>query len=514
MPSKLPEWLRSRTRTATPEPSSPLDTDRPHSPSSQAQPCESEESHGARAGIKQLDLSGVPYFPLPPSPASWETDADEPSDLESGYFQIDTGPAVLAATHKLEMAERPEACYREWAGLADGCLSIDKRGRNPRFPDCQSSLLKRNCYGAPVREVGLPHDIYRLGASPTGVGIACLASSGGLLVYDGDLTSVLELDLAADRRTLTFTQSEIPMWGRLRNQIRCVGVGTTMERCLYSIADTVFCMDLRGNNVWAVCMPPNAGWERVVSRTNRAGADHEVMSALELLGLRLPVSHADIRSQYRALAMVWHPDLHPNLKDSVERMQLLNHAWEILTGVSPSVLSGEMQEKLTLRRTAPDSVISTGLFTITATFSNAPSLDWVYAASFSSDGVGAYIGSYSGKIVHVDRQGDCIEVFDVGSTPEAIYETPSHLYICTSTRMYVIDRNRRLTGLLDIHRNRVIVTTNGLAGVGKKCLHWYSPDGQMLGSLRSRHPIRQVYGTRMGLCVETRQHRAIMAATP
>ena len=70
----------------------------------------------------------------------------------------------------------------------------------------------------------------------------------------------------------------------------------------------------------------------------------------------------------------------------------------------------------------------------------------------------------------------------------------------------------RLARLLDVDgQGRLLVTATGFALLAGKKLQWFTPDGETIGEVTTRDPIRRVYATKEGAAVETRQHRAIVA---
>lgn len=267
---------------------------------------------------------------------------------------------------------------------------------------------------------------------------------------------------------------------------------------------------MSGTSSWGVRMPLNEGWERAVGRSKRTALSGEVGEALEIFQLSLPITPRDIKKQYRLLAMKHHPDRNINDKNSHEHMQKINEAFQILTGIDPEQIDFEAEDsEITFfRRTSPDHVIDAGEFQIQITIQGGVPQDWVYGASFLSDGKGAFLATYSGKVIEIDNSGKPALVYDLGSIPDEIIEAGKYLYILTQTRLYVIEERENLVAFIDVfNQGRLLVTTTGFGLLDEKYFQWFSPPGNKTGEITSCHPIRAFYDSEHGAVVETRQHR-------
>lgn len=229
--------------------------------------------------------------------------------------------------------------------------------------------------------------------------------------------------------------------------------------------------------------------------------------------LQLPVSPEEVTQQYRKLALRWHPDRNPGDATATARFQSLRQAFELLTGIDVRGLSAGQTEAITYQKVLQESTVNIpGGGTIGISFSLGASeksaADWIYAANFASTGNGAYVATYSGKVIQLSDDGMPIRVYDIGSVPRHIADTSGHLYLLTDTRLYVLEEDR-LTALVDVfEQGELIIGDTGFGLLDSKSFSWFSPTGSRLGVIRSRDPIRRVMSTEQGLLVETRQHRA------
>src|SRR5208283_2396468 len=139
------------------------------------------------------------------------------------------------------------------------------------------------------------------------------------------------------------------------------------------------------------------------------------------------------------LAMRWHPDLNGSAQ-AHEQMTALNSAVELLAGVDTRILSGECEASCS-------SDDATDLMTFG--FGEQFDADWIYGADFAAYSNAVYLGSYSGRVVMIDAEGEARQVYNVGVPPERIIDTGEFLYILTHQALYVL-RQGKLETLIDL----------------------------------------------------------------
>jgi hypothetical protein len=414
----------------------------------------------------------------------------------------------------LSKDERPDTNFHLMAFTIDGALYKDRTGKGKLSTSSPEMLRKLDRNGKFLAECALSHDTYRVGWGLKSAFCVIMDRYGGLHIYDRSLTLVFERDLKNDRRVMDhFRTTETNYWGEIRSQIRAVDVNSDGTAYLFSLADEAWCCSVYGETVWGLRMPLNEGWVRAVRRCNRTGPSAEVESALKTLGLALPVSPNDIKSRFRVLAQRHHPDRNPGDLSAHRLMQEINEAFQILTGVDPSMIDIEVEESEVtyFRRETPNHIFEAGPFRFEICLGGGQPQDWIYGASFSVDGTGAFLATYSGKIVEVDGSGTPIRVYDLGSVPNEIIDTGDYLYFLTPTRLYVLDDRDRLVTLIDVFRQgRLLVTTTGFGLLDNKCFQWFEPSGNKIGEIITRDPIRALFDSNDGAILETRQHRAIV----
>jgi hypothetical protein len=477
------------------------------------------KSNRKAMAARMIDLSAIPIVRLPMAPPSWQEDrrqekADPGSRATTPLFQTEGQGWETAGPEKLSVAERPDAAFKNAYHTSGSAFWVDPKGKTERFTTAASVLRVVDRGGAVVGERGLSHDTYRADVNADGSAVVFLSREGVLHAYSDDLSPLFaqwmvdlpEYRAQADR--LGIPEREI------KNHTRSVGISTDRSRYLVTVVDEAYCFDASSHTpLWVVRVPMQEGWNRVASeRSGRVGTDQEVLNALQLMELELPVSPEEVTQQYRKLAMRWHPDRNPGDASSTARFQSLRQAFELLTGIDLEDLSPSETERISYERVLQHSTVSIpGGGTIDLSFSMAVSekgaADWIYAANFASSGGGAYVATYSGKVIQLSEKGVPMRVYDSGSVPRHITDAGGYLYLLTDTRLYVL-RENQLVALVDVFdQGHLIIGDTGFGLLDTKSFSWFSPAGARLGTIRSRDPIRRVMSTQQGLLVETRQHR-------
>lgn len=437
-----------------------------------------------------------------------------PANSEPPFALLEGSNWTLADIKALPKAERPDTAFNLMAFTVDGVLYADRQGKSELASGEPGALRKLDRAGKVVAERAIEHDTYRVGCGPTSAFCAIMDSEGGLHVYDSSLVLVAERALQSDRRVKEhFRTTDTSYWGEFRSQVRAVDVSANGELHLFTLADEAWCCSANGDTVWGVRMPLNEGWVHAVGRSERTGPGVEVEAALQTLGLALPVTPQEIKQRFRVLALRHHPDRNPGDPSAHGRMQDINEAFQILTGVDPAMIDIEVAESEVtyFRREAPDEVIEVGPVRLEFWGPSGPAQDWVYGASFLAHGAGAFLATYSGKVVEVDSAGLPVRVYDLGMVPSEIVDAGDYLYFFTPTRLYVLERTDRLVALVDVFRQgRLLVTAAGFGLLDSKCFQWFTPSGAKVGKITTRDPIRALYDSDDGAVLETRQHRTVV----
>jgi hypothetical protein len=427
-------------------------------------------------------------------------------------------PWRIKSERKVAFEERPDPAFSQTYTTERSAIFVDPGSKAGLHREHAATVQLRDSDGRLVVEKGLPYDVYRVGVSPAGFGVIFISRDCVVHGYGGSLESVVQVALPeVPEVQACVTRLQIAR-DELKNHIRCVALAADMSRYLLTIVDEAWCLTPDGTVLWGVRMPITEGWSRVSQRVDRTGTSAEVDHALRLMELWYPITTDGIRCRYRELAKLWHPDVNPNDSSANQKMQQLNAAVEVLTGADPALLAGQAEATYFEKDVRRERLDVVGAGRIDVSFGivvpEKQAADWIYAAGFAATNNRTFLASYSGRVVEVGIDGSPMRVYDIGSVPTRIVDTEERLYILTDTRLYVL-AEEKLHAVVDVfERDKLLVAQTGFALLGSKSLQLFRADGDFLGVVQTRDPIRRVYHSTEGLIVETRQHQAIIEGPP
>ncbi len=494
-------------------------------------PVHRQRSDRPPARARNLDFSKLAYVRLPKAPDVWEErsqsqkvstskgdDGTEEARGKVARFTVSGDDWALCREEPLPPEKRPNSAYRETFHTAGTTVWIDPAGKRVEFPTAAAVVLTTDRQGQRLAERGIGFDVYRADVNGDGSGMLFLSRDGILHGY----TEMVEPFLVERVANLPEYAEQAKRFGidpnSLKNHVRCVALSEGRSRYLVTIVDEAWCYDLATNRpLWGLRFPTKEGWTAIASeRSGKAGASADVLAALKLMELALPVSPEAITRQYRVLAMRWHPDRNPRDPQATRRFQELGAAMELLTGIDLSRLSGTETERVVYQQVLHQSVVRLpqGInvtISMSMQVSGAFGTVWIYAANFADQGNSTFLGGYSGRIVEVGADGIPLRIYDIGTVPRQVARTSSHLFILTATRLYIV-RESELVALVDVlDQGRLSIGNCGFGLLQPKHFQWFTHAGELLGEVKTRDPIRRTYFGEEGLVVETRTHRAVVS---
>jgi hypothetical protein len=210
--------------------------------------------------------------------------------------------------------------------------------------------------------------------------------------------------------------------------------------------------------------------------------------------------------------MRWHPDRNDSAQAHAQ-MTALNAAVESLNRIDTRILS-DKGEAFYNGNQNMDLNYGGNQFTIAFGFGERLDADWIYAGDFAAHSNAVYLGSYSGRVVMIDSEGEARQVYNIGVPPDRIIDTGEFLHILTDPALYVL-RHGSLENMIDLgDGGELVMTSNGFGVLEAKRLRWFSQDGYLLGTILSTDPIRRIYQAHEGLVVESRLRRATIDVVP
>lgn len=476
---------------------------------------------GSPARVIEIDITKLPYIPLPRSPLRWEEkqarQLQEEAPGTSEFFEVRDGTGwSLESVEKIRMADRADTAYRRLHAVDEGLILLDDLGKATAFPDAPASALRYDRQGSLVAAAPLLHDVYRIGVNALGSGLIAMSRDCVLHAYDAELTPLLEAQLATMPEVTALIGRLGIAEASLRNHLRTVSLAQDNSRYMVTGVDESWCISSGGAGLWSARLPLQEGWQKVAVRGEGSGTRAEIGEALALMSLELPLEADTVKRRYRELAKQWHPDLNPGDAQSNIRMRSLTAAFELLTGLDVEAAVPDVRP-IFVKEMHRDTREYNGV-TVSMSFGmeggEVHAADWIYAAAFAGDSHNAFLAGYSGRIIRMDAAGTAIRAYDIGSVPRRIVDTGDYLYFLTDTRLYII-RDDALHAIIDtLDAGDLVFGQSGFGLIEKKRFRWYREDGEYQGSVLTKDPIRRVYSTPAGLHVETRQHRAVIRGAP
>lgn len=472
------------------------------------------------ARARPLAIKALPYVRLPAAPQSWGKTGEIKQRSEAlgkgAHFRASGSGWIISKETPLPPGERPDPAFRQMYPTAGSTWWLDAKGQRASFPSAPAIAFTTDRGGVRLAERGLDHDVYRADINGDGSGMLFLSREGILHGYSETfepllLESVADIpEYAAQAQRFGITPTA------LKNHTRCVALSTDRSRYLLTVVDEAWCYDVAsGQPLWGLRFPAKEGWTDVTSnRSGTFGTSDEIAAALRLMELELPVSQDAMTSQYRALALRWHPDRNPHDAGATRRFQDLVAAMQLLTGADVSSVSGGEVTGAGYERVLGRDVVAAGdgttaTLTVTMQIGGAWGADWIYAANLARTGHSAFLGGYSGQVVEVDSSGVPVRIYDIGAVPRHVADTGKHRYILTDTRLYVLSDDS-IEAIVDVaEKGDLIVGDLGVGILEPKRFQWFTPSGELLGTVQTRDPIRRIYSCAEGLVVETRTRRAV-----
>ncbi len=472
--------------------------------------------------MREIDVTRIPYVPLPRSPSKWEEaqmrGAATAIPDTTGYFEVrDAAEWEIGEIESIPPDERPDTAFRQLCPVGSGLLMIDDLGNAQGLGQIPAAALRYGRAGELSAKKPLLHDVYRIHANPMGRGLIAMSKECVVHAYDDALDLTLETTLC-DAPEIRAISKRFQISGdQLKNHVRCVALSRDASRYIFTVVDEAWCVGMDGRGLWGAKLPVKDGWAQIAEPSEASGTSDEIQAALSLIGMSYPFAPEDIKKRYRQLAKDWHPDLHPGDPTATERMKALTLAVQLLTGIDATSLPAYTGVRYGREIDRSEVDLGGGVkltITTSQTVDESFAADWIYAASFGGWSNSVFLAGYSGRVVVLTDDGDPVRAYAIGAVPRRIVDTGDYLYILTDTRLYVL-RGQELCTIVDTFDvGNIVVAQTGFGLLEKKRFRWFREDGRYLGGIVAHAPIRRVYSKPGGMSIATRTHRANVLGVP
>jgi hypothetical protein len=452
-----------------------------------------------------IDWRTIPHIALPPAPAAWTTSqlgiAEQAASLT---FELkDSSTWRVCAIEAIPPSDRPDPSFRKLYVTGTAVLAFDDLGRSD-----QNSRVGVQWYdqsGKVSRSRRLDFGTYRLGISAMSGAFLALSKDGILHAYDDAGAQILETNLRLAPEVLAIQKRLDLDDAGMHRYCRSVALSDDVQRYMFTVVDEAWCIGLGGAARWGVSVPLREGFTLYGNDAFHPSSD--IQSALDLLGLALPVTADEVKQRFRAFVKQWHPDVNRS-PQAQEKMRSANAAMTVLTGLDGEILAGYSGVRMAYTdATSTHPSLKEAGITVQLGMSEVSAADWIYASAFATSSDRAYIATYSGRLLELDGEGNPIRFYSIGAVPRRICDTGDYLYVLTDTRLYVLKEDG-LVALVDVSDGGdVIVGQTGFGLLENKRFRWYTERGSPVATVLTKAPIRRVFQVATEVVVETRTHR-------
>ena len=220
--------------------------------------------------------------------------------------------------------------------------------------------------------------------------------------------------------------------------------------------------------------------------------------------------------------MKWHPDVSSDPKAD-ERMKEVNDAYRVITGCEPEDLQQEQprsrfvdkdtysKEEITVDVDGHKIGIS---FEISLSVGEATAADWMAYVRFSGDGKKAYAVTSSWTLFEISDGGEPLQAYEVSRYPYGFQEANGRLYLNMESHVLILGNGKVLGRIQTSGKPHVMPFSNFVLVWESNRVDWLTPEGDPIGHILAKGPIRRVYSTPEGWAIETRQNRCILVGPP
>ena len=337
-------------------------------------------------------------------------------------------------------------------------------------------VLLRYENGSVVKEWSLSHSLYRFGSASESNTFVGISDEAVLYIYSlvhGCLgTYHINEALPDIYKTWPFT----------KYSLRSASISPDGEFVMFTNDGRAWLLDSDLRPV--VCWVPDES-KHVVPTIKLLGSERK--QSFEVLGLTEDCTVQEIKNAFKGKILQNHPDLHPDDPDAHDRTIEILNAYQILTGESAKEDDFQDME-------------------ITISFPGFGG-DWVYAAWLAPHAESLYLGYYSGKVRHINRDGIVREIYECNDPIRSIRALGNRLLVQTDYAVYTIEENRCIANVPVTFDFRW--TEFGFISINAKDkeVTIFLSDGREVGRIKFKNTIYDAYTTSNILEVVTHYKR-------
>lgn len=329
----------------------------------------------------------------------------------------------------------------------------------------------------------LRHDVYRFRESK---------SRNAFIVSTKDLNIYLynwKLDLLWAFNASDFSEQY--------THLRRVEISSDCSLALFTNIDIVYMFDSKFSVLSSWEVPHKAEWQK---RKKDSLSDYK--DYITILNLDKNYNLKEIKTAFRKLALIYHPDRNPHDKLADSKMIKIIEAYECLTNEKAiDAFKGEENEEYWVKTIHDFEFDIMGLnVSIDISFGGSGE-DWIYGSGISNNAEKIYLGCYSGKTYQINMQGIVEKIYIIPEDVKGIYgktnpvtyivECEKYLHIMTYWYLYILLDDTVLR-YLKVYDGIVKWYDRGFIKQLKNNIYIYLNNGDFIGSLEFKDKIRHI----------------------
>jgi len=416
----------------------------------------------------------------------------------------------------------PDPDYNMAFALRDGFLYAKRFDKKPEPGQHGSTVDVLDGAGKLQVQRRLDQELFRVAAHPSGTVFSDLSFQSKLTVFDREVRPLWAMDtttlpvVQTRARGMKLGSHDPFRW------IKGAMVSGDGSLALVGAMDQVWLLTPGGDPVWGLQMPFKKNWMRM-EIPGGAGISEHAKSALGVLGLTLPATIEAVKAARKALLWQWHPDVAAKQEEANQKAQEINEAYRVLTGMDPD----DLQETPTRTRFVDRDSYHKEEFTVEAgghqigisfetslSVGEAYAADWLAYVCLSGDGCKAYAASCSGSIFEIGERGEVIRAYALNIFPYGMQEAYGKLYVNMEDYLLILADGAVLGRIPTLGKPTIFAYPDHLVLWSDSRVRWFTPDGQPLGQIAAKAPVRRVYPSPEGWVIETRQNRCVLVGPP
>ncbi len=254
--------------------------------------------------------------------------------------------------------------------------------------------------------------------------------------------------------------------------VRYIAISGDAQHCLFTIRGKIYIFNqwLHTQCIWNIPYRDRDELiEKVSYKVNYNTKNvliEEALTTLELIG---HPTQDEIKTQFRKMAFLHHPDRNPEDIGANERMKEILASYKTLSGVDVRTALEDIEQSITL------------------SFAFSPDEDQILASHITLHAERIYLGCYTGKVYCMDLTGKVLKVYSTVDGILGIRERGSYLYIWTDTNMYVLKDDKVINQIIhptSLFDDKLTWSEWGFIFKSDRTLILYSEDGTWLGTIQ------------------------------